>query len=224
MADKEGAADLVWQTAKRYDSPKAGLLADWHSITKDLEYALEAGTRALSITPDDSDEKASGIETPVELKALWNSAVISYARCFSGGVRQARLDGAFAAMGSRESEFRAAHDYIMNLRSKYIAHSVNRFEDTQIIVVVDEQKDTGQKVLGAGPIRVTPAYEKKTNVQSFINVTKCMLQEAGKQFNYLAHEVLEEAKGLSDAELLELSEMGIQLPMLPDEVNRGRSR
>jgi hypothetical protein len=86
-------------------------------MSGDLEFAKAAAEMALEVTPASDNEPAPTGKQLITLRSLWNAAVVAYARCFLGGVRQTRLGGVFARTGERETEFRRAHQYIIDLRT-----------------------------------------------------------------------------------------------------------
>ncbi len=70
--------------------------------------------------------------------ALWeavsSAAVVRYARCFHSGVRE-RLNS--EPLGVLSSELRFAHQYIYDIRDKYIAHSVSGYEENLLRATVN---------------------------------------------------------------------------------------
>ena len=119
--------DAKEMTFKVIDFAEAQEVADWTGIILDLEFVKAACSRLLIESEISRD--------PVLSRALIVSAIITYARCFNqgGGVRLALHDNDLEAMGVDMS----LHGYIMELRSKHIAHSVSEFEQSQIGITED---------------------------------------------------------------------------------------
>lgn len=68
------------------------------------------------------------------LDALWTAAFVLYGRVFATGVRSAakpQLDGL-------TPDERELHDYIIDVRNKYVAHSANGFEHSQTVAFLVE--------------------------------------------------------------------------------------
>ena len=98
-----------------------------HLVLGDLTFAADCLARAdESGIPDNED---------LPSKALIFSGVVGYARCFKSGVRSVKLDP--GALISKGVLFDAhIHEYLIALRDKHIAHSVNDFEHCQAVAVM----------------------------------------------------------------------------------------
>lgn len=122
--------------------PEARRLASLESVKQDLLGVLEYCDRLAAQDHDRPDF------------FLWDSlcagAVVRYARCFSSGARDQLhhnfLDGA-------SEEHRHLHEYLIAVRSKHVAHSVNWFEETDVTVMIREEDNSIQSV-AAGHGRV----------------------------------------------------------------------
>lgn len=93
----------------------------------DLAFAEECLKAANEIgIPDDKN---------LHSKALIFSGVVGYARCFKSGVRALTLVP--ADLHDRGASFDdAIHEYLIALRDKHVAHSVNDFEQCESIAIV----------------------------------------------------------------------------------------
>jgi hypothetical protein len=98
-----------------------------HLVMADLEFALECLIEADKLGFPDASNPQS--------RALIFSGVVAYARCFKEGVREIRLRpedlDAVSAGFDRE-----IHDYLIVLRDKHVAHSVNDFEYCEAVATV----------------------------------------------------------------------------------------
>jgi hypothetical protein len=212
-----------WKTAHTYESEASAEYADLLSTQVDLLFARSSAELALGLTPVEGNAKGSQVHTDLtNLKALWNAAVIAYSRCFIGGIRTTRLDPAFQKLGAKSQEAKRSHQYFIDLRNKYIAHSVNRFEETQVLVFCTDGVSGGDPRRGFGGLSLMPAYEEPSNVQSFINLCKVMLSEVDEQMETAVSTIEREINSLTPQAIAALPEMGIRLPMTPSEVNRRR--
>ena len=103
--------------------PEACLLADLASQANDLQATADICDLALV-------EFAKKPLVLGLLEALTSGAVVKYARCFASGVRTTFPSSVLEELPENQNR---DHDYFIALRSKYIAHSVNVFEETQIV-------------------------------------------------------------------------------------------
>ena len=112
---------------RRVDFDAAIELTNWRGILVDLEFVRDACDRLLRT--DESD--------PVLRRALFDAALVAYARCFEGneGVRVGLDESDLEGMG--EGKLLAFHRFFIQIREKHIAHSVNEFE-YGVIGVVDQ--------------------------------------------------------------------------------------
>lgn len=123
--------------------PSIDLLADLKGVHHDLRFTIGLCVAGMgvadSIAASDSDVPP---ETPMLMYGAWNSAVISYARCFGTGVR---LSLKAHDVPERAREF---HDYVLDLRNKHIAHSVNDHEVGTVAALVDSNPDSDIPIRG----------------------------------------------------------------------------
>lgn len=114
------------------------------------------GTRAVSVKTKSTDElrdlvglrrdirltrRFSQLWHDVELQfhadsrpdegAYWMAALVLYGRAFGKGMRTARID-----VSKLNAEQTALHKYVLSMRDKYVAHSVNDFDQAHIYAYV----------------------------------------------------------------------------------------
>lgn len=111
----------------KLSSSAARTFAALHLILGDLEFAEECLKAADKLgIPDNSN---------LHSKALIFSGVVAYARCFKSGVREHKLiPGDLTAKGAPFDH--DIHHYLVDLRDKHVAHSVNDFEQCDAIAVM----------------------------------------------------------------------------------------
>ncbi|WP_323775978.1 hypothetical protein [Leisingera sp.] len=98
------------------------------------EIAHETFSRLAELRANQQDLKRAGsrlkmcasVVDPEVQHALFEAAAIAYRRCFTTGVRQPLQVSDVEALGESESSL---HLYFHNVASKFVAHSVNPFED-----------------------------------------------------------------------------------------------
>lgn len=111
----------------KLSSVAARAFAAMHLILEDLMFAEECFRAADNLgIPNNSN---------LHSKALIFSGVVGYARCFKTGVRVLKLvQSDLIAKGAPFDD--NVHQYLIALRDKHIAHSVNDFEQCDAIAVM----------------------------------------------------------------------------------------
>lgn len=111
----------------KLSSAAARTFAALHLILGDLEFAEECLKLADNLGIPDNRNLHS--------KALIFSGVVTYARCFKSGVREFKLnsDDLIAKSAPFDNDI---HQYLIALRDKHVAHSVNEFEQCDAIAVM----------------------------------------------------------------------------------------
>ncbi len=126
-----GAGEQIVPAA--LSSADAHSFAALHLIAGDLQFALDCFKLANTFgTPDDRN---------LQSKALIFSGVVAYARCFKSGVRQS-LSASNIGANTGTFDFEI-HNYLVTLRDKHVAHSVNDFEDCQPVAIVVGRPESG---------------------------------------------------------------------------------
>lgn len=115
-------------------SEAARIFAALHLILGDLSFAEECLKTANDIgKPDDKN---------LHSKALIFSGVVGYARCFKSGVRALKLTP--ADLHSKGAPFDdEIHEYLIAMRDKHVAHSVNDFEQCEAVAIVIGKPEVG---------------------------------------------------------------------------------
>lgn len=107
--------------------PEADRLADLAGIESDLKACRAYCQTQLSREPIKDDFEAEVRETG----ALTIAAFVSYGRCFKSGVRSATARDLEASILEID---RARHKTIIDLRDKFVAHSINDLESHRLRV------------------------------------------------------------------------------------------
>ena len=120
--------------------PEARLLADLASQANDLQATTDMCNLALAEFTKESS--IIGL-----LEALTNAAVVRYSRCFNKGVRAKIPNSLLGGLSKNQNK---DHKFFIALRNKYIAHSVNVFEETKIVacLVPEERGPRGVASIG----------------------------------------------------------------------------
>lgn len=109
-------------------SASAQELNDISSYDRDLR--LAAGYLRHYLASDIEGDRVFG--SPLD--ALWSAAFVLYGRVFATGVRSA----AKPSLDHLTPDERELHDYIIDVRNKYVAHSANGFEQSQTVAFLVE--------------------------------------------------------------------------------------
>jgi hypothetical protein len=99
---------------------EAQILADYTGIAFDLRTAREFATTIL-------EENRKPMPNYSLSDPFMVATIIRYARAFAGGVRLKLYD----AVSILTDQQRSKHDHFIHVRDKYIAHSVNAFEESE---------------------------------------------------------------------------------------------
>lgn len=190
----------------RLKTPTTRALRDLVGATFDMRRVAELCSQYVAAVENGAAQ--------VVQDALWMTAIVLYARCFNGGIRQ-RLDT--AVLDSLSEGSREMHDNFLDLRDEFVAHSVNACEQTLAYAVVGTDTNlvvnTGTKHLWANPINKQDAEALKGLAWAFYN--KGMQDRA-----LLGAMVDDEARDLDKAALARLPDLTIEVP----NVAKGKGR
>jgi hypothetical protein len=100
--------------------------SDLHMIANDLSFAIDCFREAHKIGIPDASNLHS--------KALIFSAVTAYTRPFKTGVRQLKMGASYFEIAASFDP--GLHNYLISIRDKHIAHSVNEFEQSASIGIM----------------------------------------------------------------------------------------
>jgi hypothetical protein len=118
----------------RLSTPRAHEFAALNLVSEDLAFAHDCFTAAAQLGIPDS--------TNLQITSLIFSGVVGYARCFKSGVRKARLDSS-TLKASNVTVDLEVHEYLISLRDKHVAHSVNDFEECEAVAIVVGRPEVG---------------------------------------------------------------------------------
>jgi hypothetical protein len=94
--------------------------------------------------------------------ALWSSALISYFRACDANGKNAKVNLSLLDLveGARE-----VHNHFRDLRSKYVAHSVNPLEQVSVVAILTDANDTDRAVfnIATGHVSFNPLDETGAN-------------------------------------------------------------
>jgi hypothetical protein len=136
-----------------FEHPEARRLADLNGVSYDLGLVSSLCDHYLSI-----DHCASS-DNLLLAQALFMSAVVTYGRTFGSAVRSGVKRNQIDLLSE---DLQLRHQYFKDLRDKFVAHSVNAFEENCVKLYLQpvERGGPGVSSIGLGHARVaTLSYE-----------------------------------------------------------------
>jgi hypothetical protein len=168
--------------------------ADLSLAKQDLEHVAACCTEIL--------ERGQHPMMDTTSRALLDSAVVRYGRCFNRGKRT-RLDKVVKQLADEHVRM---HEFVMSLRDKHIAHSVNEFEmaGSQIYVAVLENGELVRGGLGIGGSSTLGL--SMDDVESFEALARMVSDRVKDWAKRLDVVVAEEIGAMTDDQILALPE------------------
>ena len=222
--DAQGRRMSVFDIPGRVDLSikEAQWLADLHGIDNDLRDVVKLCNKCLdlmqALAPPDSN--------PTDwLDKSWLSgeisfaAVVKYGRTFASGVRSS-IPGSWIT--SLPSDYQDKHHYFKNLRDKFIAHSVNAFEDNQVFAYLHPQfEPSGVKSITVDTGRCMSM--SAGDVASLKRLVETLQQMVRYEITLETARILEIAKNMPLSELLNRETENRPIPS-NDDVAKPRSK
>jgi len=172
---------------KELESKKSQEMSDWVSIQQDLILVIESISELLKQFPNRTEKM--GTNSNITQQSLWVSALIYYARCFSGGVRTS-LDSKVLYDGLSGDPM-GVHEYYINLRNKQVAHSVNAFEKTKVGLIIPNENDT-KPVKGLVYLSMRHVFSDKADCKQFQMLAQEALKYTNQQIKKLEKKIIED--------------------------------
>ena len=157
-------------------------------------------------------------ETEIIRLALWNSAIVTFMKCFASGVRQYKISSSiFERLPGEPMRF---YDFIKNLRDKHIAHSVSMCEEHLVGVVVNE----GGLKSGIGHFSIIRVGEPDRTVQQVVMMAKLALTEASDELKRLQKVIDEELSQFDKADMLKWPILKYVVPDVEKAASKARKQ
>lgn len=188
------------------DLQQAYLLADLAGIRDDLE-----ATDAICdlILKEKIEIKEDVIDFTMS-QALSSAALVSYARAFKTGVRANVLRDKIASMLPKE--LLEKHQWAIDLRDKYVAHSVNAFEDNQVVASLFPEEHGHKGIFRITVRRSRLAALGDNNVTDLKTLCATLIKRIDKLMKEENNKVLEAARRLPIDQLYALQPTSNPLP------------
>ena len=192
------------------DVPSAYILADQAAIIQDLQFVMDCCKRLLNelAAPDEEQD-------PVLPLALWSSAVIAYARCFSKGKRfgLTNEDVQKLPLHGAVMDF---HKWIIEEKSKLTAHSANPFEIAKVAAALAPADTKDRRVEGIVIYATNHFVVDGGGVQQLGAMAAALAKQTAEQAQEQEDIVLKEAQQLSIESLYKLPPLRTS-PLAEDE-------
>ena len=185
---------------------EAQWLADLASIQSDLETVESICD--LFIKERQSPDPFGESKQFVVFEALCTAAIVRYGRSFVSGVREKFPEGLVEQLSQ---EYQASHGFFMDLRHKWIAHSVNRFEFTQVVACLTPP-ERGPKSVSS--ISALPNRVASLSTQDMLRLKKLAVavrEIVNKQIEEETQKILSYARSLPPDDFYAQSDPPVKL-------------
>lgn len=190
--------------------PASELLADLASLRRDFEMAHQF-LRHFAELPQDE------VEPDSPNQSFWISALTMYGRAFAKGRRHA----ARATPDVYDDSDLEAHRFLIDIRNKFVAHSVNAFEQAAIFAIIADSPDGGFTVQGAGSQHSSFARLSRKRALQVSKMCEVQLADIDARMATAQKAVMAEVRDLGEERISRLPELGM---VRIDESAVGRDR
>jgi hypothetical protein len=174
------------------DLPSARILADQASIIQDLQFVMDCCKRLLTELGRPEEERDSVVP-----QALWSSALVAYARCFSKGKRfgLAPEDVQNLPLHGAVMKF---HNWVIGERNKLTAHPTDPFEAAKVGAALSGSEQAERRVEGIAVFS-----------SSHVLVDVIGVRQLGGLASELAKQTAEKAQEQQDSVLADAQQLNI---------------
>jgi len=181
MSDERASRRRELMRALQGDA--ATLLADLESYRSDLSRAVFACERIMIAGKGRLDHDT--------MQLVYESAIMSYARCFASGVRM-RLP--FDLQMHMSDEARDFHEQMLLIRDKLLAHAVSPLETVIPISVLADPETDDPGVESVGAILFRPAWNLRTDAPRLLALSRGLLGIVEVEIDRLKDAILTELR------------------------------
>lgn len=137
-------------------------LRDLASLARDFELAEAYLNHYLAGDIEGEDKYASPLD------AMWMTAIILYARAFANGVRHT----AKPELADLSADEERMHAYILDVRNKFLAHSVNGFEHVDAVAFLTSSSFAKPAITGIGHVHNALSRMDRASATGFRNLCR----------------------------------------------------
>jgi len=173
--------------------PEAKLYADLLGVQMDLQKSREYCEQVAK-----EWNKGPSMSILI-IEALSIAATVSYARAFSGGVRQHITEDDLVVL--TESQ-KSVHEFIRLYRDKHVAHSVNEFEDNvaKAQYCIETVHEHGFTAIAHSSSRILTLGGRE--ISGIIEITKLLEQQVALRLDAEREKLLKLVRSMSIEEVL----------------------
>ena len=175
--------------------------AEWLSIAHDLTHVIDATKQLYNLLEKDGNDSTI-------IRSLWSSALITYIRCFTSGVRKSKLSANI--FSHLEGDPIGTHQYYKDTRDRHIAHSVNIFEEIKIGIVPSDTFPERPAYIGLGHLYAYRLTDAKEGVWQLGKLASIALIYTREKIEKEKEKVRRKFDELSKKELVKLKPIRIQ--------------
>ena len=184
------------------DVPSAQVLADQTAVIQDLQFVMESCRRLLAELARPESERDAVVPL-----ALWSSAVVSYARCFSSGQRFGLTTEDLESL-PLQGEVLKFHKWVIEERNRHTRHSADPFEVARVGVALATRDGAKRQIKGITVLATRHVLVDDTGVR-----------QLGGLASELAKQTAERARTQQDVVLAAAQKLDLdrlyELPALP---------
>jgi len=206
MSAADARPGMDWQEIYQLLGPNAREAADLRGVLADLDFVAQAADLLATVLEANPEEH----EDQVVVRALWISALVTYARCFGTGKRLGLSLADIEALG--RSDINAFHRHQIDMRNKHVAHSVNPFETTTVGAMVGLLDDGSTGVVGVAFLASSYIAPGAEEARSMARLARLLLRRVQARLEECTPKVLQEAQAESPDELRRRPVAGIEIP------------
>ncbi|WP_157157588.1 hypothetical protein [Diaminobutyricimonas sp. LJ205] len=194
------------------DTKSATELRDLASYARDLELAAGYLRHYLAGNIEGDKEYASPLD------ALWMTSILLYSRAFSKGVRATRGPD----LNRISPDEARLHQYILDVRNKYLAHSVNGFEQVEAIAFLTASPHLERAITGIGHVHTSLSRMDRKSAEAFLALCERHARALERRLSAVRIKIPQELAALGDVAVYSLPEHGD--PRIDQSASSGRRK
>jgi hypothetical protein len=210
MDDKNAAPPASLSLTVDLDVPSAQILADQAAVIQDLQFVMECCKRLLTELA-----RPEGDRDAVVPLALWSSALVSYARCFTTGQRFGLTTEDVKSL-PLQGEVMKYHKWVIEERSKHTRHSANPFEVAKVGAALSAPEAAARRVEGIAVLSMSHVLVDDTGVRQLGGLASELAKQTAEKAKAQQDVVLADAQALNIDALYKLPQLHTQPPSEDD--------
>lgn len=177
----------------RFERADAQRLADLAGVLHDLELSIQACDEFLS------NPVVGSVRAILISRSLATFAIVTYCRTMASGVRSGISTEQLALL---PSHLQQRHDYLKGIRDKFIAHSVNHFEENFVEVELEKSDSGLVKVSSLSTDHTRHATFSNADMIGLRELAEALLEVMNTEYDAEFDRVWDTLESLAPAELL----------------------